>query len=74
MIVNVDGVPVHPFADGVTVMVEIIGVVPLLMATDAAILSLPFVPNPTSIDEAQEKLELLIGPLKLIAVAASPLQ
>jgi len=32
VIVNVDGVPVHPFAAGVTVTVAVIGEVPVLFA------------------------------------------
>jgi len=64
VIVNVDGVPVHPFAVGVTVMMEVTGVVPLLAAVNAAISPFPLAPNPTSIDEVHEKSVPVIGPLK----------
>ena len=74
VIVNVDGVPVHPFAVGVTVMVEVAGVVPLLIAVNAPISPLPLIPNPTSTDELHEKAVPATGPVKLIAGAKLPLQ
>jgi hypothetical protein len=74
VMVNVVGVPLHPFADGVTVTVEVTGNTPLLLAINVPIFPLPFEPNPTSMDEVQEKPVPLIGPLKLIAAAACPLQ
>jgi len=55
-------------------MVEVTGATPLLVAVNAPISPFPLVPNPTSIDEIHEKPVPFIGPLKLIAIAASPLQ
>jgi hypothetical protein len=74
VMVKVVGVPVHPFAVGVTVMVDTIGAGSPFKAVNVPILSLPLVPNPTSMDEVHEKPVPLIGPLKLIAAAACPLQ
>jgi hypothetical protein len=72
--VNVDGVPVHPFAIGVTVIVAAIGDVPVLLAVYAGIFPVPLDPKPTLIDDVHEKLVPLTGPLKLIAVPDAPLQ
>ena len=72
--VNVDGVPVHPFAVGVTVIVAVIGDVPILLAVYAAIFPVPLVPKPTLVDDVHEKVVPLTGPLKLIAVPEAPLQ
>ena len=74
VIVNVDGIPVHPFAVGVTVIVEVIGEVPALFAVYVKIFPIPLVPKPTLVDEVHEKLVPVTGPLKLIAVPAAPLQ
>jgi len=74
VIANVEGVPVHPFAAGVTVMVEVIGDIPLLLAVNVPVFPLPFVPNPTSMDEVHKKIVPPISPLKLIAAAPAPLQ
>jgi hypothetical protein len=46
VIVKDDAVPIQLFAVGVTVMVEITGVVPLLLATKVRISPLPLLPNP----------------------------
>ena len=72
--VNVDGVPVHPFAIGVTVIVAVIGDVPVLVAVYAGMFPMPLVPKPTLIEDVHEKLVPVTGPLKLIAVPAAPLQ
>ena len=72
--VNVDGVPVHPFAVGVTVIVAVIGDVPVLLAIYAAIFPVPLVPKPTLIDDVHEKVVPLTGPLKLIDAPEAPLQ
>ena len=71
---NVDAVPIHPFAVGVTVIVAVIGDVPVLLAIYAAIFPVPLVPKPTLIDDVHEKVVPLTGPLKLIAVPEAPLQ
>lgn len=44
--VNVLEAPGQPFTLGVTVIVAIIGVVPLLIAVNAGISPTPFAPNP----------------------------
>jgi len=74
VIVNVNGVPKHPFADGVTVIVAVTGDVPALLAVYAGIFPVPLVPKPTLMDEVHEKLVPLTGPLKLMAAPAVPLQ
>ena len=72
--VNVDAAPVHPFAEGVTAIVAVIGDVPALFAVYAPMFPVPLVPKPTLIDEVHEKLVPLTVPLKLIEVLAVPLQ
>jgi len=72
--VNVAGVPVHPFAVGVTVIVAVIGAVPALVAVYEGMFPVPLVPKPTLIEDVHEKLVPVTGPLKLIAVPAAPLQ
>ena len=47
--VNDSDVPVHPFAVGVTVIVDWIGVEPLLVAVNAAISPCPFVARPMAV-------------------------
>jgi hypothetical protein len=44
--VNDKGVPVHPFAVGVTVMVAITGAVPLLVAVKDGIFPVPLAASP----------------------------
>ena len=44
--VNVTGVPLHPFAIGVTVIVAVAGVVPALVAVNAFILPEPLAGRP----------------------------
>ena len=46
VMVNVRGVPVQPFADGVTVIVAVTGAVPVLVAVKLAILPVPLAPRP----------------------------
>lgn len=72
--VNVAGVPVHPFAVGVTVIVAMTGDVPELLAVYAGIFPIPLVPNPTLADEVHEKLLLATGPVKVIPALETPLQ
>ena len=73
-IVNVAGVPAQPFAVGVTVIVEVIGDVPALVAVYAGIFPVPLVPKPTFIDDVHEKLVPVTGPVKLIDAPEAPLQ
>lgn len=47
--VNEAGVPTHPFAVGVTVMFEVIGAVPLLVALNGAIFPLPLLASPMDV-------------------------
>ena len=72
--VNVVGVPVHPLAVGVTVMLAVVGDVVELVAVNGPIFPLPVVPKPTSLVDVQEKLVPGMSPLKFIAVPGSPLQ
>jgi len=46
VIVNDNGVPMHPLAVGVTVIVAITGAVPPLMAVNDGIFPVPLAPNP----------------------------
>jgi len=73
VIVNVDGVPVHPFAVGVTVIVLVIGNVPVLLAVYVGIFPVPLVPKPTLNADVQEKIAPLTGPVKFIALPGFPL-
>jgi len=74
VIVKVNGVPAHPFADGVTVIAAVTGDVPALLAVYAGIFPVPLVPKPTLFDEVHEKLVPVTGPLKLMAAPGVPLQ
>ena len=74
VIVNVVGIPTHPFAVGVTVTVAVAGKVPALFAVYAGIFPVPLVPKPTLSEEVHEKLVPLTGPVKLIAGAENALQ
>jgi hypothetical protein len=49
VIVNVLGVPVHPFADGVTVMVAVTGAVPVFVAVKELIFPVPLAPKPIDV-------------------------
>ena len=73
--VNVTGVPLHPFADGVTVIVAVTGVVPILVAVNTGIFPVPFAPSPIEVllfD--QVNVVPVTGPVKLTAVVDAPLQ
>ena len=55
--VKVSGVPAHPFAVGVTVMVAVTGAVPVLTAVKEAISPVPLAARPMEVFEfVQEKL------------------
>ena len=64
----------HPFAVGVTVIVLVIGNVPVLLAVYVGIFPVPLVPKPTLTEDVHEKLVPLTGPVKLIAGAENALQ
>ena len=46
VIVKTEGIPVHPFAAGVTVMVATAGVRPVLVVTKAGIFPVPLAASP----------------------------
>ena len=72
--VKLMGVPLQPLAEGVTVTVAVIGVVPVLEAVNPGILPVPLVPKPILVDEVQLKEVPLTAPVKLIAGAEALLQ
>ena len=72
--VKLIGEPVQPFADGVTVTVVVIGAVLVLLAVNAGIFPVPFVPKPTLLVEVQVYVVPATAPVKLIAGAAALLQ
>jgi hypothetical protein len=49
VIVNVLGVPVHPLAEGVTVIVAVTGVAPVFVAAKELIFPVPFAPSPIEV-------------------------
>ena len=64
--------PVQPLAVGVTVMVEVTGTVPVLMAVNVAILPLPEPANPMEASLfVQAYVVPATGPLKLTAVVVA---
>ena len=75
MTVNVVGVPVHPFAVGVTVIVAVSGDVVAFVAVKEGILPDPFPARP--IDDllfVQVNVVPLTGPDKLVIGATAPAQ
>ncbi len=74
MIVNVFGDPVHPAADGVTVIVAVTAAVPLLMAVNDGILPLPLAGKPiVGSLFVQLKLLFATAPVKFIEAVDDPL-
>jgi hypothetical protein len=74
VIVNVCGVPGHPLAVGVTVIVDVTAVVPVLMALKAAMLPLPLAASPMDVLLlVQLKVVPATAPLKVTAVVEAPL-
>lgn len=72
---NVVGVPVHPFADGVTVTVDVMAVVPVFVAVKEAMLPIPVPLSPVAVLLlAQSKVVPLTPPVNVTAVVAAPLQ
>ena len=73
--VNVDGVPVHPFAVGVTVIVEVIGEVVAFVAVNEGTLPEPLDPSPIAVLLlVQVNVAPLTGPDKFVADAVCPAQ
>jgi hypothetical protein len=73
--VNVFGVPMHPFAVGVTVIVAVIGEVVAFVTVNDGMLPDPFAARP--IDEllfVQVNVVPLTGPDKLVIGATTPAQ
>ena len=68
------GVPVHPFAEGVTVTVAVMGEDVPLTAVTAPIFPEPEVPNPTLAVLVHVKEAPGVGLLKLIPAPPEPLQ
>ena len=75
MTVNVVGVPVHPFAVGVTVIVEEIGEVVALVAVNEGIFPVPLAARPIAVLLfAQVKVVPLTDPDKPVIGATTPVQ
>ncbi len=73
--VKVVGVPVHPFAVGVTVIVAVIGDVVALVAVKEGTLPEPFAARPIAVLLfVQVNVVPLTGPDKLVRGAATPAQ
>ena len=73
--VNVAGVPAHPFADGVTVMVAVMGEVVALVAVNEGISPDPLGARPMAVlSFAQVKVVPLTGPDKFVIGAITPAQ
>ena len=75
VIVNVEGVPVHPFAAGVTVMVEVIGEVVAFVAVNEGTLPEPLAARPIAVLLfVQVNVVPLTGPDKVVAGVSTPTQ
>jgi len=75
VIVNVDGVPVHPFAVGVTVIVLVIGEVVALVAVNDGILFEPLAARPIAgLLLIHVNVVPLTGPDKFVNGASIPAQ
>jgi hypothetical protein len=73
--VNVVGVPVHPFAVGVTVIVAVIGDVVALVAANEGISPDPLAARPMAVLLfVQVKIVPLTGPDKFVTGATTPAQ
>jgi hypothetical protein len=69
VIVKVIAVPVHEFAEGVTVMVAVNGLLPVFVAVKAGILPVPLAAKPIEVFElVHEYVVPLTVPLKLMAL------
>lgn len=75
MIVNESGVPIHPFAVGVTVIDATTGAVPVLMALNVAISPVPAAASPMDgVLLVQAYVVPATGLPKVIAAVVAPLQ
>ena len=75
MIVNVDGVPVQPFAVGVTLIVAVIGEAVALVAVNEGILPEPLAARPIDVLLfVHVNVVPLTGPEKLVIDVAAPAQ
>lgn len=75
VIVKVIGVPSQPLAVGVTVIVEVTEVVPVLVAVNAPMFPVPDAGRPIEVLLfVQLKVDPVTDPEKLIAVVEAPLQ
>ena len=73
--VNVCGVPLHPFATGVTVIVPVIVVVPVFVAVNTGIFPEPLAPRPMVVLLfVQLNVVPATAPVKLTAAVETPLQ
>jgi hypothetical protein len=75
VMVNVVGVPAHPFAVGVTVMVAVIGEVAALTVVNEGTLPEPLAASPIAVLLfVQVNVVPLTGPDKFVAGATTPAQ
>jgi hypothetical protein len=75
VIVKTLGVPTHPFAVGVTVMVAISGAVPVFVAVNEGMTPVPFAANPTDgVSFVHEKVVPATGLPGLTKEVVAPLQ
>jgi hypothetical protein len=75
VMVNVVGVPVHPFAVGVTVIVAVIGEVAAFVAVNEGILPEPFAARPIAVLLfVQVNVVPVTGPDKFVTGATTPAQ
>lgn len=75
VMVNVSGVPTHPLAVGVTVMVAITGAVPVFVAVNDGMLPVPLAPSPmVGSLFVHANVAPASGLAKVIAVVVAPLQ
>jgi hypothetical protein len=75
VMVNVITGPVHPFADGVTVIVPKMGTAPGLVATNDGIFPVPFAASPIAgLLLVHVKVVPATGPLRVIGAVVIPAQ
>jgi hypothetical protein len=75
VIINIDGVPEHPFAVGVTVIVAEIGDVVAFVAVNEGILPEPLAPRPIAVlPFVHVNVVPLTGPDKFVTGATTPAQ
>ena len=75
VIVNVVGIPIHPFAVGVTVIVAVIGKVVAFVAMNEGTLPEPLAASPMAVlPFVQVNVVPLTGPDRLVTGTATPAQ